>query len=286
MNRMEIGFLNACLKLDLEEEMLPWCQKNGFKAMEVGGIHGGFFQKDFADEIHAMFKKFDVKITALGTYDNYLDGDKKRRKSKLDTLKHTIDSASALKIPIVSTHVGCNNQMDYQGNLKLFKEEYIPIIKYARDQNVKIAIENCPGLGQFCFTHGNLMFTPRIMSELIHMAPDNFGMNFDPSHLYWQMVDMAIVVEELEGRIFHTHAKDTEILTENRKFDGIFGNSNYRFKIPGKGQIDWESYINALKDTGYTGILSIELEDADYEKTPDKVKEGLLLSRDFLKKYL
>jgi len=81
-----------------------------------------------------------------------------------------------------------------------------------------------------------------------HVKSDALGMNFDPSHLF-PMGDMPhTVIYQLGNRIFHCHFSDNDGMT----------NVHWR---PGKGKIDWTAVMRALKETGFDGTISIELED-------------------------
>ncbi len=74
------------------------------------------------------------------------------------------------------------------------------------------------------------------------------GVNLDPSHMF-PMGDLPhIAAYQLAGRVWHTHVSDNDGAT----------NAHWR---PGKGKIDWGAFLQALHETGYTGTLSIELED-------------------------
>ena len=170
---MDVGFLTACLHTDLEEDIIPWCQQNGIKALEIGGMQAGFFKKDFVEDIKEIFEGSGIKLTALGNFKNWLEGEEKTRQMNWDDLKNTIETAAAMKIPCVTTFVGLNNKLDYQGNIKQFKKEWIPIIEFARERNIKIAIENCPMKSAYGLTGGNLMCTPGIMGDLFQITPDN-----------------------------------------------------------------------------------------------------------------
>jgi sugar phosphate isomerase/epimerase len=81
-----------------------------------------------------------------------------------------------------------------------------------------------------------------------HVDSPALGMNFDPSHLFPMGEISEMVVYEVGDRIFHTHLSDND------------GTSNAHWR-PGKGKIDWREVLRALRDVGYTGVLSIELED-------------------------
>lgn len=279
---MKIGFLNACMHADLEEEIIPWANEAGFQAMEVGGIHAGFFRKEYADDIKQMLLNADFEISALGSFNNHLKGDTATIEKNFKQFRDAVDAAQVLEIPIVTTFVGMNNQLDYDGNLKLFERFWLPEIEYANDLGIKIAIENCPAKSDYGLIGNNLMFCPGIWEDIFNMTPENFGLNFDPSHLVWQRIDVNKVARKFATRIFHVHVKDTEIIEDSLAEEGVFGNGTYIFRIPGKGLVDWRGMIDALGSVNYDGVMSIELEDPKYTGDIEKVKEGLLLSKQFL----
>jgi sugar phosphate isomerase/epimerase len=135
----------------------------------------------------------------------------------------------------------------------------------------------------------NLASTPAIWREMFSIIPDeNFGLNLDPSHLIWLMIDPNRVVREFKDRIFHVHAKDLEIDRE-----GLYENGTLSLgmgwqipRLPGLGEVDWGRFISQLYRFGYDYVISIEHEDRKFEGTEELVKRGFLISRDILKPYL
>ncbi len=80
-------------------------------------------------------------------------------------------------------------------------------------------------------------------------------------------------LREYKDRVYHVHAKDTEMLPERRYRGGV--NSDYfRFRIPGYGEINWAAFISALDEFGYDGGMAIEHEDPVY--SGEKFDEGLV----------
>lgn len=77
---------------------------------------------------------------------------------------------------------------------------------------------------------------------------ENLGLNLDPSHLFPVGDIPHYTVYQLGSRIYHTHLVDN---------DGL-SNAHWR---PGKGKVDWSAVLQSLQDVGYTGAISIELED-------------------------
>jgi sugar phosphate isomerase/epimerase len=124
---------------------------------------------------------------------------------------------------------------------------------------------------------------------MFEIIPDeNFGLNLDPSHLVWLMIDYNRVVREFKERIFHVHAKDLEIDQE-----GLYENGTISLgmgwqipRLPGLGEVNWGRFLSTLYRFGYDHVVSIEHEDRKFEGTEELVKRGFLISRDVLKPYL
>jgi len=124
----------------------------------------------------------------------------------------------------------------------------------AADQGVKLAMENWFATNIQSLAQWELIFN--------EVPNENFGLNFDPSHLAWQHQDYLLGVEKFAGRIFHTHAKDVEVNYPKLAWIGSQEDGWWRYVIPGLGEIDWGQYIGRLRRNGYNGVLSIEHEDS------------------------
>ena len=114
--------------------------------------------------------------------------------------------------------------------------------------------------------------------------PDpNFGLNLDPSHLVWLQIDCERAVYDYADRIFHVHAKDTEIVGDElyRRSILSLGVGWQKGRMPGRGEIDWAGFVGALRDAGYDGVVSVEHEDEDLD-----VEQGFELARDTLRPLL
>lgn len=209
----------------------------------------------------------------------------------VDHLKKVILAAEKLEVPIVGTFVGRDKNKTVEDNLENFKLVWPPIVKFAAEHNVKIAIENCPMIFSNDEWPGgdNLAISPAIWRKMFEIIPDdNFGLNLDPSHLIWQFIDYVRVVYEFGERIFHVHAKDLRIDYEGLYQNGIMsaGMGWQIPRLPGLGDVDWGKFISALYGVGYDYVVSIEHEDRAFEKTEELVIRGFLISRDVLTPYI
>ena len=135
----------------------------------------------------------------------------------------------------------------------------------------------------------NLAISPQVWRKMWEIIPDaNFGLNLDPSHLIWQMIDYERVVYDFADRIFHVHAKDMRIDREQLYQRGVMsiGMGWQIPRLPGLGEVNWAKFLGALYAVGYDYVCSIEHEDRAFEGEELLVKRGLLIARDVLSPYL
>ncbi len=308
---MYVGFLTGCLEGMNLEKKARWASENGFKALEVScwpknsnrdysgcDIDVGAFTVKQAENINAYMKSYGLSISSLAYYDNNLDRDPDKRKFINNHTKKCIDAAAMLDVGMVGTFVGRNIDKAVRDNFDEFEKVFSDLVGYAEKKGVKIIIENCPMIGwQRYDAPGTISFTPELWEEMFRRIPSNsFGLNLDPSHLLFQLIDYIELLPKFKDRIFHVHAKDSEVFSDRLKWYGVYdsqlgishgyGQSYWRFRMPGLGQVDWKAFIAGLKSIGYDGVLSIEHEDLLYEGSPDRVKEGLILGKDFIEKLI
>ncbi|KAB2842442.1 MAG: sugar phosphate isomerase/epimerase [Melioribacteraceae bacterium] len=307
---MKLGYLTACLpKLSLQD-LVNWSAGNGFQTLELAAwpveserdykarqIDAANFTKDDAKRVKELFKENGIEISAMAYYDNNLHPDPEKRKYYLNHLRKVIDTASLLDVKLVGTFVGSRPDKTPTENMKEIGVVFRDIVKYAEDKNVKIMIENCPMDHWVKFgLPGNYAYSPELWNAMFNeVQSDNFGLNFDPSHLYWLGIDYLKAAKDFAPKIFHAHAKDTEILKDGVNEYGIFGKQIdpipwksgwWRYRMPGLGEINWNKLISTLQENGYDFVLSIEHEDPIWEGTEEKIKKGLKLALNHLSQFV
>ena len=303
---MKLGFMTAAFPDLSFEEVAAWAAGNGFEMLEVACWPLGKAERRYAGVTHidvnefstadakaiqTVLAKYGLEISSLGYYPNPLHPDPEHRAMVIDHLKIIILAAEKLDVPVVGTFVGRDKNKSMEENLEIFKVVWPPIVKFAAEHNIKIAIENCPMIFSNDEWPGgdNLAISPAVWRKMFEIIPDdNFGLNLDPSHLIWQFIDYVRVVYEFGERIFHVHAKDLRIDYEGLYQNGVMsaGMGWQIPRLPGLGDVDWSKFISALYGVGYDYVVSIEHEDRAFEKTEELVKRGFLISRDVLKPYI
>src|SRR5215203_5826973 len=196
-----------------------------------------------AREVRSPIAGHGLDISSLAFYPNILDPDPSVSGPAIEHLKKVIDAAVLLEVPIVGTFIGADLTKYADQNLETFATVWPPLIAYARERGIKIAIENCPMLWQQTWPGGtNLAYSPAIWRRMFEIIPDdNFGLNFDPSHLIWQFIDEVRPIKDFSDRIFHVHAKDMEIDREQLYQHGVVepGFSWAIPRLPGLGAVRW-----------------------------------------------
>ncbi|MCB1404474.1 MAG: sugar phosphate isomerase/epimerase, partial [Rhodobacteraceae bacterium] len=164
------------------------------------------------------------------------------------------------------------------------------IVAHARDSGVTLAFENCPMIFSADEWPGghNIAYSPRIWRRIFEEWGEAVGMNFDPSHLVWQMIDQGRFIREFGGRMVHVHAKDVMIDRDGLYEHGVMsvGMGWQVPRMPGLGDVDWPGFFSELYRAGYDGPVIVEHEDRTFEGTDAAVKRGFLMARDVLRPYV
>ena len=199
-------------------------------------------------------------------------------------LRVVITAAAKLGVGVVNTFIGNDKDRPYQENFAEFTVVWPDLVRHAADHGVRVAIENCPMIfSQDEWPGGNnLMHSPAAWRDVFdHLDGDTLGLNLDPSHLVWQMIDYERVVREFGSRIYHVHAKDMEIDRNGLYDHGVLsaGIGWQVPRLPGLGEIHWDRFLAALYHVGYDGAVVVEHEDRRFEGSDEKVKAGFVLAR-------
>ena len=269
---MKLGFLTGNIA-DIEK-----AARLGFEAVELnasafGRAGDGALDKGKIKQAKQLCDTYHITISAVAYYD--LSFHTPAADQVKIAYERVFDAAEALSVTTIASMSGFDSSRDWAGNVQLFADRFGPIAKSAEKRGMRVAFENWMGFG------GSLPFKPINMGG----APDTWdawfravpskalGLEFDPSHLYWQGIDHMRALREYKERVYHVHAKDTEMLPERRYRGGVNGNY-FRFRIPGYGEINWARFISALNEIGYTGGVAIEHEDEVYSGS--NFDEGLV----------
>ncbi len=303
---MKLGFVSAIFADQTLEEVLRFASEHGFTCVELMCWPPGKAERRYAGVTHIDVSSLDtasiskiqeltarlgISISSLGYYPNVLQADRQQAEAEIAHTRKVIDASAALGVNVMTTFVGRDPKLSVEENWPRFLEVWGPLVQHAASKGVKIGIENCPMI----FTRDewpggkNLATTPAIWRRMFEAIPDpHFGLNYDPSHFIWQMIDYLAPIAEFADRLHHVHAKDARIDQKALDDHGIMAYPNlwHTPKIPGYGDVNWGAYFGALTDAGYDGPVTIEVEDRAFEGSLEKRQESLKISGRYLRQYV
>jgi sugar phosphate isomerase/epimerase len=303
---MQLGLLTAPFEDTPLTEVAAWAGANGFSALEIAcwpaagaerrryagtsHIDVGGMTPARAQDITGALAERGVTISGLGYYPNPLHADADHRAAVIAHLMQVITAAGIMGVGVVNTFLGGDRRLGVDDNWARAIEIFAPIIAHARNAGVRLCFENCPMIfSQDEWPGGhNIAYSPKIWRRILGEWGDAVGMNFDPSHLVWQMIDMGRFIREFGPHMAHVHAKDVMIDREGLYENGVMS-VGMGWQIPrlcGLGEVNWTVFFSELYRAGYDGPVIIEHEDRIFEGTDDRVKRGFLLARDVLRPFI
>ena len=304
---MRLGLLTVLFHNLSLEEVLKAIKKLGISTVELGtGNYPGdshcklsmLKDKKALEEFQRKLKDNGVSISALSCHGNPLHPIREIREKCIETSRKTILLAEKLGVRTVIDMSGCPGDCDSAKYpnwvtcpwppefLELLEwqwsEKVLPFwteqAQFARDHGVRLAIEMHPTF---------VVYSPETMLKLRAAVGETIGCNFDPSHLFWQGIDVLAAIRQLGPAIYHVHAKDTMLWQANINSSGVLDTKPYKDEANrawifrtvgyGHGAEFWTNFVSTLRLVGYDDVLSIEHEDSLMS-----VEEGLVKAATFL----
>ena len=229
----------------------------------------GLSLKEEAAKARALLDGTGIALSALGFYCNPLQNGEQER-----TLHEAIDMAAAYGTNLVSTFAGALEGESVEAALPRFRQVFGELTRHAEDKGVRLAIENCPMGGTWKKCTCNIGFNPRAWEMMFDAVPsDALGLEWEPAHQMYQLIDPVANLRAWVGKVFHVHAKDARVRRDLIEREGIIGAKEaVEFRFPGFGDTDWRVIFEILQESGYQGMMSIEgyhdfLYKADWEYT-------------------
>jgi sugar phosphate isomerase/epimerase len=257
---------------------------------------------DVARDYVARIADAGLIISAFSCHSNPLHPNAATATEADQLFRKTVLLAERMHVPVVVTFSGCPGggpddrvpnwittpwppeyleALTWQWEKKLIPY-WSDAAQFAADHGIKVALEAHPG---FC------VYNPETLLNLRAATNPSLGINLDPSHLYWQGMDIPAVIHTLGDAIFHFHAKDVTLNPQQVAQNGVLDGKSYtrmqerswlfRSVGWGHGQVEWRAIAAALRLAGYDYVMSIEHEDA-----LASIDEGLNSAVDFLSKII
>ncbi|MBX3423083.1 MAG: sugar phosphate isomerase/epimerase [Pirellulaceae bacterium] len=303
---MQLGFVTAIVPELSLPEVLQLAAQIGYDCVEVmcwppskadrryaGVTHIDVTQlSDSAiAEINQLQHSTGVKISGLGYYPNCLSANLEEAQAAVEHLRRVMQAAPRLGLQNVNTFIGRDHRLSVEDNWPRLLDTWGPLMELADSLNLKVGIENCPMLFSKDEWPGgkNIASNPEVWSRLFRdISSPNLGLNFDPSHMVWQVMDYLSAVRNFGNRIWHTHAKDATLDRHRLNEVGLLAYPPlyHTPKLPGLGEVNWGAFIATLLDSGFRGAMCVEVEDRAYEGSLADRKASLVQSYRYLKNFI
>lgn len=260
-----------------------WAKEVGFGGLDLGRI---------TKEEAGILAQEGLRI---GTVDldtsGLMDNDSVKRQEAIARAVSYVQEATALGAKYFFLVVMTDPAMNRAESHARAVESYAPIVAALDANGASLAIEGWPGgsphLPALCCTPESCR---RFIADL---GGKGVGLNYDPSHLIRMGIDHIRFLKEFLPYIRHAHGKDTELYSEALYEYGLYqpsiftkahgwGEQVWRYTIPGHGSARWTEIFAILANNGYTGMVSVELEDENFNGTEAGERAGLLHSLSFL----
>lgn len=298
---MKLGFFTSCFYNEGLLQIADWAEEGGFSALEIAAwpsvdnrpytaahIDANSIDQRRADQIRQSLSSKGITISSLGYYGNNLHVDPDIRRSTNEHLKRVIDAAHLLGVDNVGTFIGRDVTRSVLENVSLAEQVFPQLVEYAGERSVEIVIENCVMEGWHPDGYpANIAYSPELWEWMFSEL--GLYLNFDPSHLLWMGIDPVVALKPYVGKVRHVQAKDIQIFPEQRTQFGwpsrVFNRKDewdtgwWRYRVPGRGEIDWRGIIDTLAEGGYDGVISIEHEDPVWSGDAYRIRAGLEIAR-------
>ncbi|KQZ90870.1 sugar phosphate isomerase [Phycicoccus sp. Root563] len=296
---MKLGFLTACLPDRSLDDIVRWASEHDFEALEVAAwpalgdrpftashITAESFTDGDAERTRSLFEEHRITLSSLAFYDNNLHPDPRERQAVNDHVIACIDAAAMLGVPTVGTFIGRHPGQTVAENLREAERIFPRLVDHAGQKGVKLVIENCVMEGWHPDGYpGNLAYSPELWEWMFGLG---LYLNYDPSHLLWMGIDPVEALRPYVDRVAHAQAKDIELFPHKRNrfgWPGIADKSAdpwnvgwWRYRVPGRGQVDWNRIVDTLYEGGFDGVLSVEHEDPVWGGSEGRIETGLLVA--------
>ena len=276
---MKIGIITDCMKRNTLAEALADAARLGADGVQIYATTGEFTPDTLGAEAKAKYKallsQHGLEISALcGDMGGYGFERAEDNALRIEKTKRIIDLAVEFSARVVTTHIGVIPDEKTHPRYAVMLSALTECGSYAAAKGVTLAIETGPEKA-------------KTLKAFIEDTEGGVGVNLDPAN--FTMVTGQDAVEAfsiLKNYIVHTHVKDGRKLDPELKAETVYHafavggvaalNACKGFEeLPiGQGDVDWKSYMKALREIGYDGYLTIEREagDAPFDDIRSAVK--------------
>ncbi len=202
-----------------------------------------------------------------------------------------ITAAEKMDVPLVNTFMGGDAALTQDANWERALEIWPDIVRFAEDHGRKITIENCPMIFSKDEWPGghNIAWSPYIWRRILETWGGTIGLNYDPSHLVWLMIDQDRFIREFGPHILHVPGQGPDdrprraLRARHRSHPASAGRSR---ASPVSARSIGASCSRRSIAPATTGTASSSTRTATFEGTDELVKRGFIIAREILRPFV
>ena len=231
---------------------------------------------EYLQSMRALLDERGVEIACLNLDYLHSPGDKKSAKRFLGMMEKLIKVAALLGCPRVSFLLSPGVDDSWK---EAFESEYAELLPIAESHEVRMLLRlSTPSEYRGLSLKLWKTMEPQDWRDLVSTCP-NLSLSFSPGDCVWLGINYLAILPGITSAIEHIEALDVEVNRDVLSDSGMFGPLWWRYRLVGKGSVDWRQLIEALKLYDYQGTFSIHLDDefvdSDVNVLNDALDEGI-----------
>ncbi len=268
---------------ETQKSIIKIAKEMGFDGIEFTDLNvpEGLTEEQYAREIREEAEKYSLPVISYTIGADMLKLDRGTNDAEVERVCRKLDVAKELGAPTlrhdISWGIPEGSPFDgFDSALPVMIAGAKRITEYAKSLGIQTMTENH---GYFC------QDSERVERIIKGVGNNNFGALIDIGNFCCADENNLSAVRRLLPYAKHIHAKDFHIKNTAGADpgEGFFrsrGGNYLRGAIIGQGNVDTYSCLNAIKDSGYDGYISVEFEGME-----DCLK-GIRIGFENIKKYL
>ena len=262
MYPFSIGVITDSFKTDFSSAIKK-AQEIGAKGIQTyvtnGDMSPDHLSQSQRKEILKMVKDCGLVFSAVCGDLGKGFGNADENPQLIEASKRIIELAKDFETNIVTTHIGVVPEKPSHPRYQIMQDACRKLAEFADSMDARFAVETGPEKAE------------TLKYFLDSLCSKGVSVNLDPANFVMVTGDDPVkAVYTLKDFIVHTHAKDGRKLSNidpevlyGLKESDMLGSPAFTELPLGEGDVDFDGYLKALNDIGYSGFLTIEREVGD-----------------------
>lgn len=216
-------------------------------------------ERKYLESVAELAKKNNVEIACLNL-DYCLNFDDKKSGKQFAQMIHKLAQvANALSCQRISFSLQPGSD---EGWKQEFEQQFAELKETLAENGVRLLLRLAtPAAFRGMSLKKWRPMEPQDWRDLLSLCHGELSLSFSPADCVWLGIDYLQILPGIASAIEHIEAHDVEINRSMLNDSGMFGPSWWRYRLIGKGQVDWRQLIEALKLYDFKGTFSVHLDD-------------------------